>query len=345
MSSAIESITNNFKNMDETFVVYILSTFTIFVVIMFGIYFMYMYNLQSNECDAMNKIYSTRNASIQSVEPSSNTLSAYCIKSAYNCCSLGSYKNDYVGTCILTNILQQGVRFLDFEIFSIDDMPVVATSVNNNYHEKETFNSVDLNEVFQTIMKTAFNSNLVTNYKDPIIIHLRFKSNNTKMFDSLLSTLQLYDDKFIGASYSISSLGFLNDTPLSNLMGKISIIVDDSNKTCVNCTEKFIAYINMKSNSDKLRIHPYYNIRNATNNELSEMERFNEKNGMTICIPDKDSDPPNPNLQITQQINCNIVAMRYQHVDDNLILYNTIFKNSAFILKPDIKKLLLQQPK
>ena len=38
------------------------------------------------------------------------------IKTAYNCCSGGNYKNDYVDLCVLKNILKQGVRGLDFEI-------------------------------------------------------------------------------------------------------------------------------------------------------------------------------------------------------------------------------------
>ena len=49
------------------------------------------------------------------------TLKDYYIKSAYNACSGGDYKNDYVDLCVMKDLLKQGVRGLDFEIFSIEE--------------------------------------------------------------------------------------------------------------------------------------------------------------------------------------------------------------------------------
>ena len=351
MTGLIDKISGglNFKDMGDSAIVFILSVFTTFIIIVFGIYFMYMYNLQTNECKAMRNIYPIRNTTINSIVPTTQLLNAYCIKSAYNCCSLGSYKNDYVGTCILTHILQQGVRFLDFEIFSVDDMPVVATSVSNNFHEKETFNSVNFNDVMKTIQNTAFSPNLVGNYSDPIIIHLRFKSNNPKMFDALLVIFKFYSSMFVDKSLSISNTTPIDFTtvPVSSIMGKISVFVDDSNKVCTLCSA-LKEFINMRSNgSSSLRIYPFYDIRNASQPDLFDMLSFNTKmttannvttkseinKGMTICIPNRDINPGNPNLSVTQSIDCNIVAMRFQHVDENLIAYNNTFKYNAFILK------------
>ena len=55
----------------------------------------------------------------------------YYIKTAYNACAGGSYKNDFVNICNLKAILKQGVRCLDFEIYSVDDKP----PVNKNWFE------------------------------------------------------------------------------------------------------------------------------------------------------------------------------------------------------------------
>ena len=39
------------------------------------------------------------------------TLKDFYIKSAYNCCAVGSYKNDYLSLDMLKYVLRQGVRF------------------------------------------------------------------------------------------------------------------------------------------------------------------------------------------------------------------------------------------
>ena len=71
----------------------------------------------------MNNIYGTLNTRVKPVNASSKqcqfNLQDYYIKTAYNCCSGGSYKNDYVDTDILKSVLKQGVRCLDFEIYSV----------------------------------------------------------------------------------------------------------------------------------------------------------------------------------------------------------------------------------
>ena len=63
-------------------------------------YYFYITGLRSRECTFMNNIYGTLNTRIKPITPSSKqckfNLQDYYIKTAYNCCSGGSYKNDYV---------------------------------------------------------------------------------------------------------------------------------------------------------------------------------------------------------------------------------------------------------
>ena len=56
----------------------------------------------------------------------SYNLRDYYIKTAYNCCTAGEYKNDFVNVCALKNCIRQGARCLDFEIYSVKGSPVVA---------------------------------------------------------------------------------------------------------------------------------------------------------------------------------------------------------------------------
>ena len=57
----------------------------------------------------------------------------FFIKTAYNCCNAGGYKNNWVNICAMTYALKLGARCLDFEIYSIENMPVVASSINTNF--------------------------------------------------------------------------------------------------------------------------------------------------------------------------------------------------------------------
>ena len=51
----------------------------------------------------------------------------YYIRTAYNACCTGQW-HSVVSTYALRDVIKQGARCLDFEIYSLQDQPVVATS-------------------------------------------------------------------------------------------------------------------------------------------------------------------------------------------------------------------------
>jgi hypothetical protein len=185
MNKIVKEGMKNIFNRDET-VLQISIIFMIVIVLSFIGYYLYIKNLMIRECNYMNEMYGTINGKLQSVSSSNPnskyTLKDYYIKTAYNCCSGGSYKNDYVNTCNLTNVLKQGCRGLDFEIYSINDQPVIATSTTDSYYIKETYNSVPFADAMKIIVNYAFSDTVAPNPSDPILIHLRIKSTNQKMF-------------------------------------------------------------------------------------------------------------------------------------------------------------------
>ena len=130
----------------------------IFVIIMLLIIFSYI-RLRGRNCNFMDSIYGNLNGKIRSIDNNEKfnyTFKDYYIKSAYNCCSGGNYKNDFVDLCIMKDLLKQGVRCLDFEIFSIDDQPVIATSTSDSFYIKETFNYIDFVNAMNVIRDYAF---------------------------------------------------------------------------------------------------------------------------------------------------------------------------------------------
>jgi hypothetical protein len=333
-----------FENITDSTITTSLTILTIIIISIAFYYLFYYYGtlftpgLLVKECNNMETLYGKINGRISSIDPSLDKfkykLKDYYIQTAYNACSGGNYKNAYVDVCILKNLLRQGVRGLDFEIFSVDDKPVVATSTTDNYHYKETFNYVDFTDVMNIIRDYAFGGSTSPNPNDPLLIHIRFKSNNTKMFNNFAKLLENYNTILLDKKYSYGYYGKnLGDVSLEQLMGKVIIIVDKNNNSFLE-SQEFYEYVNMTSNSIFMRAIRYNNINNS---DINELVQFN-KLGMTICMPNNTEKPINPNSEVMRQAGCQLLAMCYQENDVNL-QENIHFFNSygySFVLKPVI---------
>ena len=106
----------------------------IIIVFLFFVIFLWCYSklsLNQKNCDALTKLYDDFPL-ISSINASNPIfqykLRDYYIKTAYNCCSAGKYKNDFVNLCALKSCINQGARCLDFEIFSVNGQPVISVS-------------------------------------------------------------------------------------------------------------------------------------------------------------------------------------------------------------------------
>jgi hypothetical protein len=316
----------------------ILLGLSLLIVVVAVLMYVYYQRLQGRECDLFNSVYgalSTQIVSISSDLPEFGySFKDYYVKSAYNACSGGSYRNDYVSLCVLKNLLKQGVRGLDFEVFSIGDRPVVATSVTSDYHVKETFNDLDFASVMGMIADNAFASATAPNFLDPVVMHLRFKSTHQPMFKKMASILEGYPNVLLGKEYSYEYGGKnLGDVPLLNLAGKVVLVVDRSNPAFLDCAELY-EYVNMTSSSAFMRALRYHDVKYAP--DIVELIEFN-KIGMTIAMPDNQSNPENPNPVVLRETGCQLLAMRYSLVDVNVDENDAFFSEAgtAFALKPE----------
>jgi hypothetical protein len=337
MDNPGQGILKSVSQLKESTTVFLLVVITLTIIAIALIYYFYYSGLKSRECSAMQDIYGEINGKIKSMDNSDQfnyTFKDYYIKTAYNCCSGGNYKNDYVDTCILKNILKQGVRGLDFEIFSIDDKPVVATSTVDSYYVKETFNYVNFSDVMNIIRDYAFSMATSPNPLDPIIIHLRMKSENQAMYKNFAKLLENYDNILLDKDYDSEYYGKnFGNVEIRKLMGKVIIIVDRSNISFLECPE-FYKFVNMTSNSVFMRALHYYDIKYSP--DMNELIEFNKQN-MTIAMPDKGSNPENPSSIVLRETGCQLLGMRYQYVDTNVEENDVFFdeKGYAFVLKPE----------
>jgi hypothetical protein len=343
-TKVIEEGFNQLKNMQEGTALKAFKIVTTFIILLsFMVYFYYSGTIFSDgmkvrDCKYMDDMFGTLNGKIKSIdvnlESYQYSLRDYYIKSAYNSCSGGNYKNGYVNTCILKDLIKQGIRGLDFEVYSIDDQPVVATSTSDSYCIKETFNSVPFGDVLNVIRDYAFASSTAPNPLDPIILHLRIKSSNQPMYDNFAKILESHNDMLMGKEYSFEYQGKnFGSVELPKMAGKVVIIVDRSNLAFME-SEAFYEYVNMTSNSIFMRALHYYDIINSP--DMIELIEYNKLN-MTIGMPDKGSDPVNPSSITMRTYGVQMLALRYQTVDTNLE-ENDLFFNEAghsFVLKPE----------
>lgn len=325
------------QNMDEDFQSYMIMAFIFIILIIFIGYLIYLSRLQNAECDYMNNLYSSVDGNIRPINSGdpdcSGNLYDYYIKTAYNACSGGSYKNNFVDVCNLKAVIKQGVRCLDFEIYSVNDQPVVATSTSDSYYVKETFNSVNFGSVMDTIRNYAFSGGTCPNPTDPLLIHLRCKSNNQAMYSKLADIFKSNNDIMLGMNYSYESEGKnLGNVPLLQLQNKVILIMDRTNTAFLENID-LLEYVNITSNSIFMREYDFYNVKN--NPDINELTDFNRR-GMTIVLPDSGASPSNPSGMTCRASGCQMVAMRYQLVD-NYLMENALFFDRAgyaFALKP-----------
>lgn len=336
--NTIRKVKNTINQFNNNQIIMIVSAL-IFFTIVFGIGYTIYSTLKLKgpngvNCSNLKKLYQ-KPPPIKSLKFSNNqdyNLRDYYIKTAYNCCSPGNFKNDFVDVCALEACIGQGVRCLDFEIFSINDEPVIATSSEKDFHLKETFNYVKFTDALDIINSNAFDGNC-PNPDDPLILHFRISSNNTKIYTSMYNSLKnSFQSRLLGIDYSYENHGHnLGKVPIKNLYGKVIIIVNRDNPLFEKT--ELDELVNIASGAVFMRQSRY---RDILYNQDFGFKDFNKKN-MTIVLPDRSGDDKNPSFSLSQKYGCQFIAMSYQNYDANLEFSDLFFSEngSAFVLKPE----------
>lgn len=323
--------------MDLKYITYIILGMCILLFVLMALWLLNKSRLNTTNCNDMNELYKDFGL-VHTINPDNDdfkyNLRDYYIMTAYNACSGGQFKNNVVSICALKDIIKQGARCLDFQIYSVNDNPVIATSSVADYTIKETYNSVPFESVIDVIKDYAFAGGTCPNSGDPLIIHLRIMSNNKKIYTKMATTIEEnLSDFTLGPKYSYENQGKnLGQTPIADLMGKVIFIADKSNPLFEQTD--LDEYINLASNSIFMRALRYTNgLKNSP--DVTELTDFNKK-CMSIILPDMASSDDNYPAQLAWSAGCQMAAMCYQNFDVNLESYSSYFalKGTAFVLKP-----------
>jgi len=313
----------------------------IIIAFLFFLIFFWGYNklsLDASNCKNIANVYDDFPLirSINNTNPMYKyKLRDYRIKTAYNCCASGVLKNDFVNLCALKNCIKQGARCLDFEIYSLNNLPVIAISSKEDFNVKGSYNSVPFSDAMNVVAAYAFSGNTCPNPNDPLILHFRILSNNAAIHEQIAAIL--YDtlsDRLLGKKFSYESDGHNMGSygPLSKLMGQVIIMVDKANPLFTNT--KLYEYVNIASNSVFARNMRYSEVIFCP--DANELLYYNKEN-MTITLPDVSSSNNNYSADLIMTYGCQMVGMSFQNFDPYMARYTQIFDDagSAFVLKDE----------
>lgn len=312
----------------------LVSFIVIFIVVIVSLIIYKLYNEKTIEDNVQNMVLVRNNLNTNNITSTNfqdYRLGDYFIMGSYNSCCGGEYENDHVDTSTLADIIGLGVRFLDFEIYSVDGKTVVSSSTNDNIYKKGSFNEINISEVFDIIQMTAF-GHLTPNSNDPLFLQFRIKSSHKRVFDDVAKQIEnklkgkLLDTNFAFANRNKS----IYNVPMKSLKSKVVI--------CVESQEAYFKqsplyeYTNIHSGSSNCYLYRMQDIVNFINPE--ELTNRN-RNNLSIVTPNYNN-LDNYNSMIPAQYGCHIICMKFQKLDSDLEFYVKQFNdvNSAFRLRP-----------
>lgn len=275
----------------------------------------------SYEVDLMKVVTGTNISSI-----TTNTdlpLCEFCVKSSYN----SALSGNYVGTEAIKYVLSRGCRFIDFEIYYIDNVPCVAYSTDPTFVTLTSKNFITLNEALQTVAMNAFSAPS-PNLGDPLFMQLRIKSKN----DDILNQTGMAIKNYLSSRLFKGKVD--SNTKLKDLLGQIILIIDtkysplykDENKypkcTTVSTTEidgcyNLSKYVNMESGGNNLHSYNYNDLLNQNTTPL------------TII----DSDRKETDVALLRLIKPNIESTNNPEYHDFIVNYGVQFITYRFYLK------------
>lgn len=183
-------------------------------------------------------------------------ISDYHIFSSFNSAAGGTYENDWVDEDILVNMIDTGARFLDFEIYSMNDKAVIAANDTESCRETGTFNHLALDTVLKRINERAFQGS----NNDPLFLQFRLKTKNKNVLEQLEYGIKKYFNHRLLPKFTGNNRGNINQVKIKDLINKVVIVANDS-----YCGGKILE----KSNF-------YDNIVNMSNNDANTVSYRSE---------------------------------------------------------------------
>jgi len=273
---------------------------------------------QSQEFNNLKNSYG-ENSSLSPLENTDTMqLKQYVIKGSADSALTGKYVN----VDMVEFLLERGVRFLDFSVFSFDGIPYVGYSTDSTGTNLDSRNKIPLSSVLKKIKKVT------SDHTDPVFIHLRIKNNG--IYDKIgILISENFSGRLLQQGTKVDG-----QTMISSLKGKIIIMVDVRSAPDYNKTDTSLkSIVNAETGTSSIRINPalyFENINaNAITKDSNNVLKTDVANvnivypDISVGIFDFDTNPESTFLIGTH--GCQILCPHYHVKDGNLNAYEEIF--------------------
>lgn len=285
------------------------------------------------------------------------SLFEYCIKASYN----SAYDGSNMTLLALDDVISRGCRFMDFEIYLVDESPCVGYSTDSTFSTLTSGNTLLLKDVFHEIVGNCFTGNC-PNPRDPLFVHLRINttcglsnSSSCEIYQQVAAIIQstllprLYVDK------NKKAIPVLQTTKLADMAGKIVLVMDASvnrdyknysvcdstNTTNTKCYD-LTQYINIESGGTQWKMYKFSDFLNRTQNPLivdskdpAIAEPSNGSLSLQLVLPDRGVNVQNASFPLSNisSYGCQTVAMKFYKRDKALKDYEALFNEykTAFV--------------
>ena len=321
---------------------YIIMIFAVIVVLYVLYYISHKLNLIKTNCGKLNIQPNTTVLSIKDKKSKINTkenLNNFFIKTAYNCCCTGNFKNDYVDLCALRNCASNGVRALDFQIYSLNNKPIVSASsvISNQY--KEMYNYISFHDAMINVSKFFVTDSTNVNSRDPLFLIFRLHSTNAIIYNMMAKSLNEifgYGSLVGNMIYIVPQNTTLDNTRLDVLYKRLVIIVDPTyaDKTAFENSNLSSFTSLIVGTSLNNQIYRESNLLSVIDVNQSTGTDTNVSKNINILYPNLQVNKNNYDFVTTGIFNkISFIGMNYQYYDIFLTEYNTIFSDCAILNK------------
>jgi hypothetical protein len=330
---------------------YALNVVIFIIVSAFFIYIYIVIRKDKNNCKNLETPMNTNIVPLLTntkMKLSTITLNQTFIKTAYNCCCSGQFKNDYVNYCALINCAKQGVRALDFTVYSLKGRPIIAASTLTSNDYKETYNSLPFADTMAQVYQYFVASNMnCPNTSDPLFLIFRVQSLLKKTYDDMASAI---NSSFGDNSLNGNMIFYLNggDRTLDNTL--LSSLTNDKVQGC-----KVVIIVDVSGmqkdfyRKSKLSLMSALDIGNGDNiiHRESDLVQKPDMDGLSastlsFLYPDFSNTSNNYNFVNGLNYKINFIGLSFQTNDLHLKVYNDMFSNSSIITveNPNVKTLI-----
>lgn len=280
-------------------------------------------------------------------------LAEFFIMSSFNTCNISNNSYSYVSAEMIDVAFKAGARFLDFQIFPLDQkknsVPIVTRN-NKKTNEPLQYNYVTLETCLKKVVTSYFIEGNQNTIREPLFIHLRISKNvNSGTMNNIANLVSYYFANYSGNNYLLPkeynySLKNLGNVPICSLYGKLIV--------CVSC-DKILT--NSMDELTNIRFGWFYSKRMEWRNIRNyyapkEVVNWN-RTKLTLITPSNTSDiysktssdtdavvgtdfPNNNDPSVPLSYGCQFVPMNLHYPDSELKKYLGLFKKNSYIVKP-----------